>query len=66
MLGAVRTPQEIPGSKSLTDQGWPRNGCWAAGAPVRRTIRILTAHREYGNPNWNEPLATPVSAGLSE
>ena len=66
MLAAVRTPQTIPLSNSLTHHGWPRNGCWAAGAPVRRTIWILTPRGEHGNSNRNQPLATPVSAGLPE
>jgi len=66
MLGVARTPQAIPRCESLTHQGWPRKGCWAAGAPVRQTIWILTARGNTGNPNQNEPLATPVSAGLSE
>jgi len=48
MLGAVRTPKGIPRSESLTHQGWPRNGYWAASAPVERTIWILTARGEYG------------------
>jgi len=66
MLGVGRTPHEIPRSEYLTHQGWPRKDAGQPGLPFDERYGFSQPEGNTRNHNRNEPLATPVSAGLSE
>jgi len=66
LVGVVKTHQVIPLAESFTNDLWPRNGCPAAGGPVRLIIYILKVGGKIQSATRNAELRTAVSEAPME